>query len=1305
MEKGPDKQKENNVKVMLHKLNLAFTTEKDEKKQTEQMHAIVRQATVEELDLLQKQIEDGVDVPPIFKESAEKKFMIELLNKQREIEKKNVAEKQKSLLERAKDEIEGAKKDIKEGDWTTVAKYAALTVGAGLAAKWVWDHTIGWLWNKTVGAGSSMLSWLAAAGGAFAGFMFARNGKMPDWLPTWVKAPVDAVTGAGKETADIVKELTGILKDLGIVWDGKGSVLEKILESGCVIIYDGGKFFINRMGRMISCPLECAKKMLAGESDMWVAYGTASVSYIVGRSMASAALKGRLGEMVPRMNWKTAGKLVFWPVSAGKDIFDIVKHVPFEAGRQAGMFKMSEHFLTRVFTQPNRTAMAQAITGSTTDYAQALKRWKYLREMRDAVEQGGHLKGYLSEADIKYLKKAEFELAHKLKEGAATLQPNGVAWAEKVRKGGTLVGIKKFEEVLSEVADDAINYAKEAKLTAPFLKGMEKPTARFSAVRQELEGLYQQRKTLPSTDPELIKVNEKITKLEAESKTLQRQMQGVLSQAEAALPEDAAKALRGKMAEKVLGRPLSVAEVDALHQIHLAGEDDFVKACKTHAPKVDPDLLRHASPKEIDAMSDLSQQAKHAINDAKNARLKAKIGKMDELHKAGKWGVGMDGAALKNERLLLFESGITGRTKPIAGGARVMQEGVMVPLGPARNVDVILREAKNAKSLRGAQLTETLQELQRTGKFPGLTDDVIHMVSNGGARAEKIAAGYLRTGDVADVTKLTNAFGRAARTSIPTGLLGIGGDGLGIWVAYNDLQENYRNIEEARKTGNSELRKLYESATIVNKAEIGIYSASAVLQFAGFFWAAAAGASVVAIPVTLVVGIGSMGYKEIQGHLEAWLREAKDWMKFPPETLMKCMMEHNDETLGRHISSLGNQAQYNNTTRYNLCKAYIALNTKVAKHPDEEADGAEGDKRFRQRESEFLEDQIGYISWATNRTYVIADPIVFEQARTHARLSASARQARALREQGITTPMTTTIKGKDGKERVIDLAEYGPINSSPDKDDYQDKRNRMMQISEDSTENMEGSMLTQLASLAQNPAEFARQAPQMIVGMMRDSISFIEGKILKWDDTFSGSARRWWNSDVAVSRGFIADQLKNGINAIITAVVQKKEVSVDAMTKHIANIRTMLRNTDPNSKLPPEAEGHRAYYESIGKDTQLLTPPGIAKLINDYPVIPPREAAESPDQATSIVALIAHATPVNAHSHVREFTIKANSQGVANVKNLEGWHYDVVNPNGSLQMLKNSMNFQHAVHKGTYLFWQPVHTPHSNKAELLLRVE
>jgi hypothetical protein len=226
----------------------------------------------------------------------------------------------------------------------------------------------------------------------------------------------------------------------------------------------------------------------------------------------------------------------------------------------------------------------------------------------------------------------------------------------------------------------------------------------------------------------------------------------------------------------------------------------------------------------------------------------------------------------------------------------------------------------------------------------------------------------------------------------------------------------------------------------------------------------------------------------------------------------------------------------------------------------------------------------------------------------------------------------------------------------------------------------------------------------MIVGMMRDSIAFIEGKILKWDDTFSGSARRWWNSDVAVSRGFIADQLKNGINAIIAAVVQGKDVSVGAMAKHIEGLRALLRNTDPNSKLPPQMERNRAYYESIGRDAQLLTPQGVTKLINDYPIIAP-EASESPDQPTPIVALIAHATPVNTHSHVREIKIKANKQGVVNVNGLQGWHYDAVKEDGTLHMFKNSLDNQHAVPKGRFLFWQPVHTPHVNKAELMLIVE
>ena len=66
----------------------------------------------------------------------------------------------------------------KAGDYKTLGLYAAVVAGTGLAAKWVWDHTLGWALKKVKniispnskdkkpGIIAKSLSWIAALGGA-----------------------------------------------------------------------------------------------------------------------------------------------------------------------------------------------------------------------------------------------------------------------------------------------------------------------------------------------------------------------------------------------------------------------------------------------------------------------------------------------------------------------------------------------------------------------------------------------------------------------------------------------------------------------------------------------------------------------------------------------------------------------------------------------------------------------------------------------------------------------------------------------------------------------------------------------------------------------------------------------------------------------------------------------------------------------------------------------------------------------------------------------------------------------------------
>lgn len=116
-------------------------------------------------------------------------------------------------VESVKLEAREIAKELKDGDWVTWAKYAGVAVAAGVATKWIWDHTVGRLTGKS-GFVRRSAGWLAGIGGAGLAVMgFSRYAGVGNTLLALGKGAKEGAesgwrAGAG-ETLDKISDLLG----------------------------------------------------------------------------------------------------------------------------------------------------------------------------------------------------------------------------------------------------------------------------------------------------------------------------------------------------------------------------------------------------------------------------------------------------------------------------------------------------------------------------------------------------------------------------------------------------------------------------------------------------------------------------------------------------------------------------------------------------------------------------------------------------------------------------------------------------------------------------------------------------------------------------------------------------------------------------------------------------------------------------------------------------------------------------------------------------------------------------------------
>ncbi|MDD5469454.1 MAG: hypothetical protein PHO92_01495 [Candidatus Peribacteraceae bacterium] len=172
-------------------------------------------------------------------------------------------------------------RDMSKGNWSDRLLYGGIAVGGMVATKWLWDHTIGYLWDKTIGDEEKpgflrkLAGALAAAGG---GILAAIGLKLALQSPAGSK--VRDVGEHIKKGADegVEQTKTVFQETFGDRWENfreSKDWLEWVGSGGDLVLIGSTLYFV-RQGKYLVWDkggevLESAKKFLAGDQDGWEA--------------------------------------------------------------------------------------------------------------------------------------------------------------------------------------------------------------------------------------------------------------------------------------------------------------------------------------------------------------------------------------------------------------------------------------------------------------------------------------------------------------------------------------------------------------------------------------------------------------------------------------------------------------------------------------------------------------------------------------------------------------------------------------------------------------------------------------------------------------------------------------------------------------------------------------------------------------------------------------------------------------------------------------------------------------------------
>lgn len=380
---------------------------------------------------------------------------------------------------------------LKDGDWKTWAMYAGVAAGAGFAAKWLWDHSFGWLWKKAEGSKEKpgflrrAAGWLATGAGVAAGAVGFHYWKMNGGkFSATGNAAVDVPTGMANVVGKDVMKIAGLLQmDAELVYELFASenwekVWDILSSKGVNVVYQHGQVALEFLGDMVVMPAEFGKKlwtrMTTGkwDKDTWMVYGQAGAAYVIGKGTLNALLRGKVTlPLTIKDGAITVFQMGAWPADMANDVFQAGRTGITAGGR--GLF-----FRYVAPTWPSRLANYGADIifspdcGTTKGIESALRYWKQIEADCDMMDEASWL---FEEKVMKVTAKRRKEIAAALQKSLkeATVADDAPQYIKNLKKQVDL-GLKAFEAEMdkavlagrlaptAEAADDLAKAAKAA---------------------------------------------------------------------------------------------------------------------------------------------------------------------------------------------------------------------------------------------------------------------------------------------------------------------------------------------------------------------------------------------------------------------------------------------------------------------------------------------------------------------------------------------------------------------------------------------------------------------------------------------------------------------------------------------------------------------------------------------------------------------------------------------------------------------------------------------------------------------------
>lgn len=360
-------------------------------------------------------------------------------------------------------------RELQRGDWKTWAMYAGVAAGAGLAAKWVWDHSIGWLWKKASGDEKKpgMLrkaaGWLAAGGAAVAGavgFHYWRQngGKISATGNAGVDIPAGVVNVATRNfnrVANLLGQDVELVQELMNAEDSE-KFWDLVTGKGGYLAYQHGEVVLTILGESVTLPLQfgqkCIKRMTSGkwDKDTWLVYGEAGAAYFFGKQTLQALLRGEVTfELSLRGAATTIYQVGAWPADMATDIYKLANTAAYTGGRGVMLRYVAP-------TWPMRSANYLADLAYTPDcktvkgLEAALQHWKQIQADCDIMKKSPT---FFEEDIVKLTNQRRTKLAGLIQDGLKNVDiADDAPEYIKALKGQVSLGLEAFEGKM----DDAI---------------------------------------------------------------------------------------------------------------------------------------------------------------------------------------------------------------------------------------------------------------------------------------------------------------------------------------------------------------------------------------------------------------------------------------------------------------------------------------------------------------------------------------------------------------------------------------------------------------------------------------------------------------------------------------------------------------------------------------------------------------------------------------------------------------------------------------------------------------------------------